>query len=125
MLSEYDPVPVLAVSDLVRARAFYEGTLGLTADEDVPEGVSYRAGGGRLLVYPSSYAGTNKATAVGFSVPADRFDAEIADLRARGITFDTFEAEGLSWADGVAEMGGTRSAWFHDPDGNILAVETG
>jgi catechol 2,3-dioxygenase-like lactoylglutathione lyase family enzyme len=124
MLSEYDPVAVLAVSDLTRARAFYEGTLGLVADEDVPEGVSYPAGGGRVLVYPSAFAGTNKATAVGFSIPAERFDAEIEQLRARGVTFDTFEAEGMTWVDGVAEMGGTRSAWFHDPDGNILAVET-
>jgi catechol 2,3-dioxygenase-like lactoylglutathione lyase family enzyme len=124
MLSDYNPVPVLAVSDLARARAFYEGTLGLVADEDVPEGVMYPAGTGTILVYPSTYAGTNKATALGFTLPADRFDAEIAELRARGVGFDTFDAEGMTWHDGVAEMDGTRSAWFHDPDGNIIAVET-
>jgi catechol 2,3-dioxygenase-like lactoylglutathione lyase family enzyme len=124
MLGDYNPVPVLAVTDLARARAFYESTLGLVADEDVPEGVMYAAGTGRVLVYPSAYAGTNKATAVGFTLPADRFDAEIADLRARGVSFDTFDAEGLTWTDGVAEMDGGRSVWFHDPDGNIIAVET-
>jgi catechol 2,3-dioxygenase-like lactoylglutathione lyase family enzyme len=124
MLSAYDPVAVLAVSDLTRARAFYEGTLGLVADEDVPEGVGYRAGAGQILVYPSAYAGTNQATALGFSIPADRFEVEIADLRARGITFDTFQAEGLTWTDGVATMDDTRSVWFHDPDGNIISVET-
>lgn len=124
MLNAYDPVAVLAVSDLARARAFYEGTLGLVADEDVPEGVGYRAGAGQILVYPSAYAGTNQATALAFSLPSDRFAAEIADLRTRGISFDTFDAEGVTWDDGVATMGDTRSAWFRDPDGNIIAVET-
>jgi catechol 2,3-dioxygenase-like lactoylglutathione lyase family enzyme len=124
MLGEHDPVPVLAVSDLARARAFYEHTLGLVPQDDVPEGVMYRAGAGRILVYPSAYAGTNKATALGFTLPAGRFDAEIAELRTRGVRFDTFDAEGMTWSDGVAEMDGGRSAWFHDPDGNIIAVET-
>ena len=125
MLGNFDPLPILATSDLARAREFYETKLGFAADEDVPEGVRYISGASGFLVYPSQFAGTNKATALGFRVPADQFDAEIADLRSRGITFDTFEADGLTWDDGVAAMDGDRVAWFHDPDGNILAVETG
>jgi catechol 2,3-dioxygenase-like lactoylglutathione lyase family enzyme len=125
MLSSFDPVPVLAVSDLDRARAFYEGVLGFVPLEGEPEGVAYSSGSGRFLVYPSAYAGTNKATAMGFRVPPDAFDAEIALLRSRGVTFETFEAEGLSWTDGVASAEGMgRSAWIRDPDGNFLAVET-
>jgi catechol 2,3-dioxygenase-like lactoylglutathione lyase family enzyme len=125
MLSDFPPVPTIAVSDLERARTFYEGTLGFGSEGDAPDGVMYRAGSGRFMVYPSSYAGTNKATAMSFTVPADRFDAEVAALREKGIEFQTFDMEGLEWSDGVATMGGSmRSVWFADPDGNILNVET-
>jgi catechol 2,3-dioxygenase-like lactoylglutathione lyase family enzyme len=123
MLADYPIHPVLPVSDLARAREFYEGVLGLTGEERI-EGVGYTAGGTGFLVYPSAYAGTNKATAAGFEVPADAFDAEVAVLREKGLVFQTFEYEGITWEDGVATMGEMRSVWFADPDGNILAVSS-
>ena len=124
MLSDHTPVTTLAVTDLERARAFYEGTLGFTAQEGAPDGAMYRAGASAFLVYPSAYAGTNKATAMSFAVPADAFDAEVARLRERGIAFQTFDLDGMEWHDGVAEAGPMRAVWFADPDGNILNVET-
>ena len=85
-----------------------------------------QAGKTTFLVYPSSFAGTNKATAMSFQIPPDRFDAEAAALREKGITFSTFEADGLEWDDGVDTMGDSfKSAWFEDPDGNILNIESG
>jgi catechol 2,3-dioxygenase-like lactoylglutathione lyase family enzyme len=125
MLGDHDSIAVIAVNDLDRARTFYEGVLGLTSPRDVPEGVVYTAGSTVFLVYPSSFAGTNRATAMSFQIAADEFDAEVQTLRERGVTFTTFEAEGLTWADGVASYGDFKSAWFEDPDGNVLNVETG
>jgi catechol 2,3-dioxygenase-like lactoylglutathione lyase family enzyme len=127
MLGDHDPIPTLAVKDVQKARDFYEGTLGFSSSGDLPEGVMYTAGKTAFFVYPSAYAGTNKATAMSFQIPADQFDAEVAALREHGITFSTFDAEGLEWDDGVASMedGQYKSAWFEDPDGNILNVETG
>jgi catechol 2,3-dioxygenase-like lactoylglutathione lyase family enzyme len=125
MLGDHEPIATLAVKDLDKAREFYEGVLGLAPRREVAEGVLYAAGSGAFLVYPSSFAGTNQATAMSFQVPADQFDAEAAALREKGIVFQTFEAEGLAWVDGVASYGEFRSAWFADPDGNILNVETG
>lgn len=124
MLQDFAPIPTLAVSDVTRAREFYEDVLGFTPGAEMAGGVFYTSGPTGFLVYPSSYAGTNKATALSFQVPEDRFDAEVAALRAAGARFETFEAEGLTWDDGVATFDGTRSAWFLDPDGNILNVET-
>jgi catechol 2,3-dioxygenase-like lactoylglutathione lyase family enzyme len=127
MLSDHLAMPCLAVTDLDRARRFYEQTLGLRT-RDVPGmdeamGVVYATKDGGLLVYPSQHAGTNKATAVSFSIADEAFDAEVAALRAAGVTFQTFEMPSGSWEDGVLVDGGMRAAWFADPDGNVLNVE--
>jgi hypothetical protein len=56
-------------------------------------------------------------------LPADAFDGELSTLRANGVQFQTFEMADLTWDDGVASMpDGSRSAWFADPDGNILNI---
>lgn len=125
MLSSYTPVATLPTSDLTRARSFYEDTLGLTVQHDMPGAVTYTCGSGNLFVYESAYAGTNKATSVTFDVPAAEFDNEVAELRGKGIEFATFETDGVEWNDGVASMGEMRAVWFTDPDGNILNYSAG
>ncbi|WOP18251.1 VOC family protein [Raineyella sp. LH-20] len=125
MLGDITPVPTLAVTDLARARGFYEGVLGLQIASEGDFGINYTTGSTQVLVYPSSFAGTNKATAVSFAVGTDRFDTEIAGLRDKGVTFQTFDFPGATWTDGVASAEEFRSVWFADPDGNIINVETG
>ncbi|WP_299447083.1 VOC family protein [uncultured Phycicoccus sp.] len=127
MLSDHSPTATIAVKDLETARAFYETTLGATPKTENDEGILYTAGSGDFFVYRSEYAGSNKATAMSFMLPDEAFDAEVAALREKGVTFQTFDAPGLEWADGVASMDGgqLRSAWFTDPDGNILNIECG
>ena len=125
MLSEYVPIPTLGVRDLGRARDFYEKVLGFTPGPESDGGVLYAAGGSSFLVYPSAFAGTNQATAMSFQATPDSFDDEVAALRAKGIEFQTFDAEGMSWADGVGTFGDSRAVWFSDPDGNILNLENG
>jgi catechol 2,3-dioxygenase-like lactoylglutathione lyase family enzyme len=126
MLSDYAAMPTLAVTDLQRARDFYEGVLGYASAGDVTEGVVYRSGNGTFLVYPSAYAGTNKATAMSIELTQQAFDEEVEALRASGISFQEFEFDQISWADGVASMpDGSRAVWFADPDGNILNLAAG
>src|SRR6266498_4381131 len=126
MLSQFTPATTLATANLPKARTFYEETLGLTLEREGMGGLYYTAGAGRVLVYESQYAGTNKATAMTFDVPTTDFDAEVERLRAKGVTFQTFDLEGVEWKDGIASMGETvRAVWFTDPDGNILNVSTG
>lgn len=121
MLSDYMPIATIPTADLDRARAFYEGTLGIgVGDAEFGGGVRYTAGDGGFLLYPSEFAGTNRATAMAFQIDFDGFDAEVARLRAGGVSFDTFEWEGVAWEDGVAVMEGGKAAWFRDPDGNII-----
>ena len=124
MISDLEPLATLPVKDMGPARQFYEGVLGLSSKMEGPDGsVVYGAGSGAVMVYPSTFAGKNKATAVSFQVPMDGFDAEVSALRGKGVSFQTFDAEGLTWDDGVASFGDDyRSVWFEDPDGNILNV---
>ena len=125
MLADYDPVPTLAVKDQQRAREYYEGVLGFRPRDAGPDGVYYTAGSGAIFVYVSAYAGTNKATALSIQVPQESFDAEVSALRDKGVSFQTFEMDGITWSDGVASFGDQyRAVWFEDPDGNILNLES-
>lgn len=130
MLTDLTPMATLATADLERSRKFYEGMLGLkempeSAEADMPGGMAYKCGNGAIFIYESEYAGTNKATAVTFMAKDDQFDSEVDRLRQKGISFMTFEFEGIEWDRDVAKMQGhMRSVWFADPDGNILNLST-
>jgi catechol 2,3-dioxygenase-like lactoylglutathione lyase family enzyme len=127
MLSQHTPVATLPTRDLSRARIFYEDTLGFTPERESVAGVSYKSGDAMVFLYQSEYAGTNKATAVTFDVPLSEFGDEVSALREKGVTFMTFEAEGLEWDQGVASMAGEdmKSVWFTDPDGNVINISAG
>jgi len=118
--------PVLAASDLERAKRWYADKLGLEpVEEDEYGGLRYEAGGGTFLVYLSEFAGTNQATAAGFRV--EDFDAAISTLRANGVEFEDVDfGEFGSTVDGVISMpdGTDKAAWFKDSEGNILALST-
>jgi len=122
MLASSPVVAVVAVRNMDSAKEFYEGTLELkSAGMDDPGGVFYACGGGSLLlVYESSYAGTNEATAVSWEVSDIR--AEVAEMKGKGVTFEQYDLPGMT-RDGDVHVADTLSAaWFKDPDGNILAL---
>ena len=65
MLGDTEAIATVAVRDLKKAAAFYEGTLGLKVKaKEGDEVISYATGSTVLNVYRSEFAGTNKATAV-------------------------------------------------------------
>src|SRR5215471_3165670 len=66
MLSDNDAIATVAVTNLERARRFYEGTLGLSKVMENEQVLTFKTGRSTLFVYRSQYAGTNKATAVTF-----------------------------------------------------------
>jgi catechol 2,3-dioxygenase-like lactoylglutathione lyase family enzyme len=122
MLGSKDVAAALAVSDLERARTFYEQTLGLELAQENPGAILYRSGSSTVVVYPSEYAGTNQATAASWSV-GDDLDAIVDDLRGKGVAFERYDdLEGMSREGDVHVAGELRIAWLKDPDGNILAL---
>ena len=120
MLGDKDAGATLAVSDIDRARDFYENMLGLTAIQEDPGGVLYKSGNSVVLVYPSEFAGTNKATAAAWAV-GDDFDAIVQELKAKGMTFEHYDDLPDTTLEGdVHTTGDFKAVWFKDPDGNIL-----
>jgi catechol 2,3-dioxygenase-like lactoylglutathione lyase family enzyme len=120
MLGKANATPMLAVKDLDRARKFYEGTLGLKEVDDFGEGFMLKSGDTQLSVYRSEFAGTNKATALTFDV--DDIESEVRDLKDKGIFFEKYDLEGLTPKGDIFEGEGMKTAWFKDPDGNILSL---
>jgi catechol 2,3-dioxygenase-like lactoylglutathione lyase family enzyme len=124
MLGKADATPMIAVKDLDRAREFYEDKLGLkTDDEWSAEGVTLKSGDTLINVYRSEFAGTNKATALTFDV--DDIAKEVSELKEKGIFFEHYDLPGLEQRGDLYVGEGMKTAWFKDPDGNILSLIEG
>lgn len=121
MLGTETAVATIAVKNLSSARAFYEKTLGLRLlQSNGGEALTFEAGSGKLFVYRSEFAGTNKATNVTW--PVSNVDDEVHALRDRGVTFEHYDLPDMHLEGDVHVAGDMRAAWFKDPDGNILAL---
>ena len=122
MLTDIDPATNLAVKDLARARKFYEGTLGWKpVDDQTDQVVVYQAGRSKIVVYVSEFAGTNKATAMTFSL-GDRLEGEVDALQKKGVKFEHYDMPGMTREGEIHSGWGMKSAWFKDPDGNIISL---
>ena len=122
-LSNHRVGAAVAVSDMSRAREFYEGKLGFTAAGDDPDGGrTYECGSQTTLhVFPSAVARASGATVAGWTV--DDVERIVDELTAKGVTFDRYDDAQISTNDkGVAVLGDSKGAWFRDPDGNVLAL---
>jgi catechol 2,3-dioxygenase-like lactoylglutathione lyase family enzyme len=121
MLRDTNAVATVAVKDLNEAAKFYEKTLGLRrAGAEDDEVVVFESGDTRINVYRSSYAGTNKATALTW--PVDDVDDVVRTLKAKGVKFEHYDLPDTKREGDVHVSGDIKVAWFKDPDGNVLSV---
>ncbi len=124
MLGRADATPMIAVKDLDRARKFYEETLGLDTKEAMGgEVLEVKSGDTLINVYRSEFAGTNQATALTFDV--DDIESEVRDLKDKGVFFEHYDMPGLEQRGDLYVGEGMKTAWFKDPDGNILSLFEG
>ena len=110
MLSEARVAPTLAVSDLQRARRFYEDQLGLTVEAEVEGTIRYKCGGGTGLALFERPMEPIDRTVAAFEV--EDIEQEVADLRERGV-----DVEGV-----ITLPSGIKRAFFKDPDGNVIGM---
>jgi predicted enzyme related to lactoylglutathione lyase len=121
MLKNAPIVPYIPASDVTRARRFYEQKVGLVPREEFAGGVVYECGDRSwIYLYPTPNAGTSKASQAFWEV--DDVEAEVAELKARGVVFEEYDMPGLKTVNGIATAGGTKAAWFKDSEGNIFAL---
>jgi predicted enzyme related to lactoylglutathione lyase len=124
MLAASPIAPMLPVVDLDRARRFYEDTLGLPLVEDLsgPDTLVFECGQGTLLgVYMRPTPTRADHTEAAFQV--DDLENAIRTLGSRGVVFEHYDMPGLKTdRQGIADMNGSRGAWFKDPEGNILGL---
>jgi catechol 2,3-dioxygenase-like lactoylglutathione lyase family enzyme len=121
MLPDRRAHATLPVNDLDGTRAFYEDVLGFRPLEVTPSSVLYRAGEGSVFALSrSSGKASGTHTQIGFTVMD--IDAEVADLKRRGVTFLEYDLPSLKTVDSIAQTGPNRAAWFLDPEGNMIGV---
>ena len=110
--------------DLAAAQEFYGDVLGLEELDEQPGGIMYASGDGKLFVYESEYAGTNKATAASWQITD--IEPVVRDLKERGIKFEHYDnIPGMTREGDLHVMDTMKSVWFKDPEGNILNVTAG
>jgi catechol 2,3-dioxygenase-like lactoylglutathione lyase family enzyme len=123
-LSNYRLNASIAVSDMARAKEFYEGKLGLSALRAGADGSQIYASGGNaaLHVYPSpARAGRSTATLATWYV--DDVERVVDELTYNGVTFEHYDEVTTNERGVSPRAGGGKVAWFKDPDGNTFAVE--
>jgi predicted enzyme related to lactoylglutathione lyase len=120
VLSDAPVGAVLPATDLDRAKGFYSRTLGLKIKQEMEGGALLESGGTAFFLYQTPFGGQAGHTLASWQVK--NLDAEMADMRGRGVRFEEYDMPGIKTLDGVADMGGVRGAWFKDSEGNILSL---
>ena len=110
----------IPAKDLERTRRFYEDVLDAQVVMEDPGGIIYRSGDSYFSLYPTEFAGTAQHTLGAFMVRD--VEATVAELRGKGVTFEDYDLPGVKTVNGIADLDGTKGAWFKDPEGNILSV---
>jgi catechol 2,3-dioxygenase-like lactoylglutathione lyase family enzyme len=124
MLKNANVQPMLPVQDLAKAQQFYDQTLGLQrVHEHEGEVLTYQSGNTTFNVYRSQFAGTNKGTAAVWEV--DDVEKTAKDLKAKGVVFEHYDnMTGLQRQGDIYKADDFAVAWFKDPAGNILSIQS-
>jgi catechol 2,3-dioxygenase-like lactoylglutathione lyase family enzyme len=120
MLGSTNIVAFVPITDGERARAFYEGLLGLKFVKDDGFALVFEANG--IMVWAAKMKEVTPAqfTVLGWQVTG--IEDVVRALQKKGVRFEIF---GFLKQD---ELGiwtaptGDKVAWFKDPDGNVLSL---
>jgi len=120
MLGSKKIIAFVPTRDAERARAFYEGVLGLRFVNDDGFALVLDADGTMVRVAKAPEFKPAPFTILGWQVSG--IEKVVSDLQKKGVHFEIFgffEQDKLGiWTAPT----GDKVAWFKDPDGNILSV---
>jgi catechol 2,3-dioxygenase-like lactoylglutathione lyase family enzyme len=115
-----DVIAFASTTDLAKARAFYEVTLGLTLIEENAYACVFDAHGTMLRVTAVAEVALPGYTVLGWRV--DDIGTSVAELESVGVPFTRYDGMEQD-AQGIwTTPNGDRIAWFTDPDGNVLSL---
>ena len=121
MLSDASVTTMLPVKDMERARAFYEGCLGLKPGGFRPDGkFVYTVGGSTLALFPKPEGTKADHTAISFRV--ENIVDSIEQMKSAGVKFEDYDFPGLKTVNHVCVLGAEKAAWFKDTEGNYLCI---
>ncbi len=121
MLSGAPIAPTLPATDIERAKKFYKEVIGLEeAPSQEPGGVTFQCGNGtQLYIYQRGPVKVEHTLA---SFQVKDLEAEMKELRGRGLVFEDYDLPGFKTENGVMDMNGFKAAWFKDTEGNIIGI---
>ena len=102
----------IPVTDMKRARAFYEGALGLKPSADHGVWIEYEIGDATLAIGSVGDQWKPSPDGTSVAIEVDDFEGAIKDLKAADVTF---AAENV-------ESPVCRMAVVQDPDGNKIII---
>lgn len=124
MLANAMAVAVLPAEDLERARRFYTEVLGLEEQDTGIEGHTiFQAGGDtKVLIYQRE---RTKAEHTTLEFVVKDIESVVKALTEKGVKFEQYDFDTLKTDEmGIAALGDRKSAWFVDPEGNIISIST-
>jgi len=121
MLASEKLVGFVPITDPARAKSFYAEKLGLKFISEDSFAVVFDASGNMLRLTRVQEVKPQPFTILGWQV-AD-IVATVQQLKAAGVKFERYGEFMQQDELGIWNApGGTRVAWFKDPDGNTLSV---
>ena len=132
-LTSAHAVTKLRAQNLDGARRIYRDRLGLEPVEEREGGLRYVCGATEFHLFLSSGAASGASSQMGFEVTD--IDRIVADLRSRGLEFESFEIPdfeipGFEMEDDIlvapdnypSKGSGERGVFFRDSEGNLLGI---
>ena len=118
MINDSRIIAFVATTDAARAKNFYEDILGLKLVNDDTFALVFDAHGTMLRVQKVKEHTPPQFTVLGWDVVD--INAEVEELHRRGVEVARYKGIQQDERGIWTAPGGTRVAWFNDPDGNIL-----
>ena len=122
MLDDAQQVAFVGVSDLEVAQRFYGEVLGLELVDARPYALVHETAESRLRITLVDEVRAAPYTVLGWYV-AD-LEGEVDRLVEAGVTFNRYAGMEQDERGIWTAPSGARVAWFHDPDGNNLSLQS-
>ena len=121
-LAQNSPVAFIPTTKPEAARAFYEKTLGLRFESADDFAIVFRLGAANIMLRITMVPELTPHQFTTFGWQVDDIVASVTELAAKGVEFTRYgfleQDERAIWN----APGGTKVAWFRDPDGNTLSL---